>query len=1018
MKNLEINEIINPKKSIFVSANAGSGKTFILVARVLGLLVAGEDPLKILCISFTDAAAGEMKTRIIKKLKEWHKDGVESEEILKTASQEEKERARNLYKDVVLLGKMPKIQTFHSFCMQVLRAFSAESGFAYKPTTLSKSRENSIKNQIFKNLISDVETRELLKEMRFAFSSFEVRQKIIPAILNERENSVFKEEDFERKAYNLLNLEYAPNLSEKWEKDFIENFPFDELEILLDGVKNVGIKKNMNLRIKALEDFLNSKLTNLLETAFLNSTKDDFLKSTPFKKAIELEDIWLKIKNYYEEKREIQGRILTAKLTENLMKLVKKILTHYEEEKKRLEAVDFDDLILLTQQALSGEERDFILFKLDGGINHILVDEAQDTNFLQWEILGFILEEFFAGNGSERGARSLFIVGDEKQSIFSFQNAKPEALYSIFLKYRKHLNQVYLQKSYRTSQILLDFIDSIFSKKPYKSMVSHQEYQKHFASKDGFGRIEIITPAIYQKTKKNIDKTCFIMPWEERDDGGLKKMNAVLICQKIISILKERRLIESKGRAVKPCDFMLLFAYRDYAFFSLIKEELSKHQIGVSFSDEIPLDESFVISDFIHLLRYLLNQKNTFSLQVVLNSNMFHGSFSSEDDVLPLKNLLNKDIFHFFSSIFAKFGERYKNEEVRHIAHLFNIIEEYEQTSHSPNFEGFLMFYEELVRQGETFKINLESEENAVIFSTVHSSKGLESPIVFLLNVNKTLSREDNKENLLFCKENNLFLLSKKKLLCKKWKEIKDKNKDDKYTEYIRLFYVALTRAREEIYIFAEKIEEDVEYKSWYNIAKEHLLGERIVAGELKIGEDLPEKKSKESIFVQPMAFSSSTQKRERATEKAKENKALILGTALHDMLANEGRTSVDMTKEEREQLFILAEKVKAKFTFLFEKSTFTEIEIMQEGSNGTLFSGRIDRLIIGKDIEIYDFKFQKIPFLLEKTKFQLAKYKEALAKIYPNKEIKCFAVWVKELEIEEISDFFAQTGERRPQLF
>jgi hypothetical protein len=322
-----------------------------------------------------------------------------------------------------------------------------------------------------------------------------------------------------------------------------------------------------------------------------------------------------------------------------------------------------------------------------------------------------------------------------------------------------------------------------------------------------------------------------------------------------------------------------------------------------------------------------------------------------------------------------------------------------------------------LVKQKESFKVNLEKNEDAVIFSTVHASKGLESPIVFLLNASKALSAEDDKENLFFSKEDNLFLLSKKRFFCKKWEELRERKKSEKYAEYIRLFYVALTRAREELYIFPEKEAKEKDFASWYEIAKQNLPENKIIFGDVKQGSHLVKKIEKEKVFVPNLSLPSFIQKRERATEKAFENRALLLGTALHDILAN-GKTGVELSDVETSDIYNLAQKIQDKFPFLFSQNSYSEVEIMQEMEEDTIFFGRIDRLIIGESVDIYDFKFQKIPFLLEKTKHQLAKYKQALSKIYPHKEIKCFAVWVKELEIEEINHFSSQKDESYPQLF
>jgi ATP-dependent helicase/nuclease subunit A len=1025
-----IKENINPKKSIFVSANAGSGKTFALVSRVLGLLLNGEDPTKILCISYTEAACFEMQERILQTLKNWYHGEIENDLILKQASPSQLEKAKKLYEDVILLNKKPKILTFHAFCMQIIQTFSVESNIPYKSKILNINSHHEIEQKILMFLVQNKETNRLINELRSLFSMYSLTNIIIPEIFKTSQEHIFLNTKDTSVIFDYLGFAKGEETEDFFLNNFIKNFPFDELKQIIilydkDSSKSQKVNNFLNLDSFAMSDFYSIKQVFL--------TKDDEPKKSPFGKSNdEISVLVAHVQEYLKEQIELLKKMKTLFSTIRLSSLSAHIIEYYKEWKRSLEGFDFNDLIEEASKALKGEDKDFILFKLDGGLRHILVDEAQDTNEIQWEILHNILEEFFAGSEE---ARSLFVVGDVKQSIFSFQGSDIEALLSVKKKYQNNFVIQNLQTSFRSTKPILDFVDSIFSQECYSKLISKEEYQNHFTNIDDFGRIEIYNLEVLKQkledlstNKKSKDtEEDFIIPKENEDQENLsKKITAEAISKKIIEILDEGRIIKKTGLKVKPSDFMLLIQKRDSVLFDYLKDFLKERNVEISFHDRIKLNESTVINDFIFLLKYLLNSSNTLALGVVLRSPMFKvieqelynilitQNHNIVDEILELKSFLLNDLKPFFIKIIAKFGFKYTDLEVKEISYIFTLIDMYEESSTHSNFEGFVNFFDIMYKNEHKFKIDSESKENAVNASTVHGSKGLESTIVFILNANSIFSKSFTREKIVTDQSKNIFLLSNKDFECEEWLALKEEKRQFAFAEYIRLFYVALTRAREEIYIFPSlNIKSDTEFDSWYEIAVKALPNLKVTHNKpVIIEESKVELPKVAEILIENTNINLKNIVFTKATKTLKDEINLQFGSAIHEMLDKKTKilnlqyfvTKFNLLKEQ-DILFLWnkANLIKEKFAFLFAHDVLSEVEIIQEEKENFLFRGKIDKLLITNEVHIYDFKYQKTDEDgLIKIRSQIKMYVKAIKKIYPEKNIKCFILWLKEEELEE----------------
>jgi ATP-dependent helicase/nuclease subunit A len=1047
-----LQEIINPKKSIFVSASAGSGKTFVLVLRVLSLLLKGEDPSKILCITFTTAAANEMKERIKLELKKWHEgENIEKNQLFEGENDFLKGKARKLYTEVVLMGKFPKICTFHAFCLEVINSFSVEGDLPFKISILSTISELELKDRVLKNIILNEKTRSYIKQLSPIFSINALSSTLITKITSSIYRDNFASISDIKIAYEVLGIEFLDKtlkeLMDFLEKKLLSQINQMEIPYIVDALnsaENLLISDLESLR--KLEEFLHTNKLDTFISIFLTKEqtprKNIFTKKT-VKNFPELENWMEKYKNICNDYIIEKKAYFSAKTTEIITFLAKEILIGYKEEKLASELLDFDDLIISTNIALLGEWRDFILFKLNGGIRHILVDEAQDTNFKQWNILFQILEEFFSKENIEGEAKSLFIVGDEKQSIFSFQGANPSILKFVYEKYKNNLSKGSLRTSYRTSSAILKIVDKIFFEEKYGNAISKTKYEAHYSNRDGdFGKIEIIPlPEPEDKTKNII--TSWVMPWEENQSSknGIKNSQAIQITDKILEILREKRFLtkEKYSRPVQPSDFMLIIKNRDEELFTEIQNILASHKIGVSFGDKQTYEKSLPILDFIHLLKALLNPKDNHSLACVLRSPIFDLSDDQIEEIFLFKTLeipklfselrdyLSHNLEEFFVEMFAKFHLKYRSCDWKEISQIFVLIEEYKQDSQLANFEGFIQFFEK--NQNSSFALKTNQNPQNININTVHGSKGLEAPIVFILNATENSSAMEARENFAFNNEENYILFGNASCRTPEWEALRKEKKLKDYEEYLRLLYVAITRAEDELYIFGKKIQggedEESDFKSWYEIIRDSLEGERVYfTGEPVFKNEISASPSilNEIIYINqklsPPKTNISKQEKRGATQKAEEfSKFLEHGKAIHLLLQlekNLDKARADnflsikfpsLNLEERNQIIESAQLNVIKFPEIFNEGTSSEIAINQilENENVEL-SIRIDKLIVKeKEVWVIDFKYYAENRLNPEIMEQLSIYKNTIAEIYPNKKIRTFVLWIKTSSLEEI---------------
>ena len=336
------------------------------------------------------------------------------------------------------------------------------------------------------------------------------------------------------------------------------------------------------------------------------------------------------------------SRLKAARLAESsaaILTLGAEMIERYARLKESHAALDYEDLVLAARRLLETPGiAPWVLFKLDGGIDHILVDEAQDTNPAQWRIIELLAEEFFVGEGARPGPRTVFAVGDVKQSIFSFQGADPEA----FVAMRRHfdrrlaslgsvLEEVPLTISFRSTEAVLAAVDAIFAQAPAQAGVSLDGRPiAHQAARLGqAGHVELWPLAEPQPREPDPD---WRPPRERRAGDSPRERLAKLIARRIKAMLEQGELLESRGRPVRPGDFLILLRHRDELVDALVRE-LKGLQVPVAGIDRMRLTEQLAVRDLIAFGQFLLLPEDDFNLAVLLKSPLLGWS---EEDLFAL----------------------------------------------------------------------------------------------------------------------------------------------------------------------------------------------------------------------------------------------------------------------------------------------------------------------------------------------------------------------------------------------
>lgn len=873
----------DPRFSVWVAANAGTGKTKVLTDRVLRLLLADTAPSRILCITYTKAAAAEMENRIHHTLSEWVAlDDVELAAALRqlndeAPSEDMLRRARSLFATVLDAPEGVRIQTIHSFCQSLLRRFPLEAGvqphFEVIDDRTALELMAEARMRLFSRSLKAADGDENLAAAvnllagRLAESQF---QDLLTQLVGERRNILpaLARKDGVRRliddAYATLKVAKGANESSLFAECFDyekseENALRDAIKLLLNGSKEDCTRADVMCpwwekpttaeRMALWGQYRNAWLTTTGEPRKRLATK--------------------KVTNHHPETedtlREEQERCLfydaklralrTAQFTEAAIVVVDSILSIYSHLKQVYQFLDYDDLVLLTLQLLRREGiAPWVLYKLDGGLDHVLIDEAQDTSPEQWALVNKLVDEFFAGEGaqSERQVQcTLFVVGDEKQSIYSFQGAAPRAFGAKCDDYaakaeaaQAEFRKVSLGMSFRSTAAVLNVVDAVVTQPHVQAGMSFQGgIVPHEAFRDGQAGVVEIWPVVAGEEREQHDI------WEVKTEVVNAADSRFILAERIASVISQwlhnKEILASQGRPIGAGDVLVLVRSRN-AFMHHLVRALKRLGVPVAGVDRMVLTENIAVMDLLALAEFLLLPDDDLSLACVLKSPLcglsedelfelahYRGRKSlwvqlqaskHEECIAFLSGLLERvdyiRPYELFASVLEeqgrrlRFAERMGEEVFDPFDEFLALALEYER-SHAPSLQGFLHW----VRSGETqIKRDMEQGQDAVRIMTVHGSKGLQAPIVFMPDTtdtprssNQPLWTQESGEQVMLwspsAKEDDPATA-----------ELREAYKREQEEEYRRLLYVAMTRAEDRLYIggWIGRNRKDISEDCWY----------------------------------------------------------------------------------------------------------------------------------------------------------------------------------------------------------
>ncbi|MBE9552625.1 MAG: double-strand break repair helicase AddA, partial [Proteobacteria bacterium] len=580
----------------------------------------------------------------------------------------------------------------------------------------------------------------------------------------------------------------------------------------------------------------------------------------------EIEDVLILEASRIAQVQDLRRALVTADATAGLLRLGQALLDAYAASKRSLARLDYEDLILKTADLLDKPNvAPWILFKLDGGLDHILIDEAQDTSPQQWSVVAKLAEEFFTGEGARPDViRTIFAVGDTKQSIFSFQHADPEE----FRRMRDHFagkvvdgggtwRPVDLDMSFRSTESVLGAVDKVFARpEAARGVVEPGAPLEHFAFREGHaGRVEV-WPTIAPREQE--EET----PWSApvaRQAGDDPSARLALVLAAEIEGWIGKEMLESRGRPVRPGDIMVLVRTRGGFVESLVRA-LKDRGVPVSGVDRMVLTEQIAVMDMIALGRFLLLPTDDLTLATVLkcplvgfddddlfrlawdrgNASLWQrlGEEAKKEPRFEaarvwLTELLNRVDFtrpyELYAEILSQPATGGENGRRRMLARLGpdadDPIDEFlnlafaHERGHAGSLESFLHW----VEAGEaTIKRDLEQSRDQVRVMTVHGSKGLQAPIVVLPD---TTSKPRVAPALLWNGDMPLWppRSSYRDAVCEAVLEDLKRRTDE---EYRRLLYVAMTRAEDRLHICGSEGKRAPVEDCWYRLIHDGLAGE------------------------------------------------------------------------------------------------------------------------------------------------------------------------------------------------
>ena len=768
-------EAAAPTRSTWVSANAGSGKTRVLTNRVARLLLAGCEPQKILCLTYTKAAAAEMQNRLFRSLGAWamEPDADLREKLAELGEVElDADRlrlARTLFARALETPGGLKIQTIHSFCGGILRRFPLEAGVSPQFVEMEDRQAKQLRAEILEEIAAD-------EEATFDGIAWHLTGDDTETLLDDilKLRGAFGAAFDESGLADALGCEVGLT-DESILAGVLQGVSDAEIIRLSEAMAEGGAKdKDFAQKIRFDQTIAPREALDLYEKLFL-TTEGKARSARGFPTvAVKNAHPWVDefmagLKDRMVVARDQRLGRAAMERARVLHRFAIEFLGRYDKRKAALGKLDFEDLIQKTRGLLERSNMAaWVLYRLDGGIDHILVDEAQDTSPAQWDIVRILAEEFHAGAEDRETPRTIFVVGDEKQSIYSFQGADPQAfgaMRAYFLdrlsQVAQRLHQTELLYSFRSSTPVLAVVDKVFTGDAREGLEGEI---LHRAVKDDMpGRVEL-WPFV-EKTDKPEDADWYL-PVDSETPDNPRLVLAEAVAARVAGLIDSKHILPGgDGRAVAAGDFLILVQSRGPLFHAIIKK-LKSHGVAVAGADRLKIVEEMAVKDLLALLQFLATPEDDLSLASALRSPLFgmteqdiytlaHGragtlwqslwghreawpdvyetlqKLQAQADLLRPYDLLEQILTRHDGR--RRLVARLGHEAEDGIDELLTQSLRYECVE-APLLTGFLGW---ITSDDVEVKRQMDAAGNRVRVMTVHGAKGLEAPIVILPDTTK-----------------------------------------------------------------------------------------------------------------------------------------------------------------------------------------------------------------------------------------------------------------------------------------
>ena len=880
----------DPGRSVWVSANAGTGKTRVLTNRILRLLVEGAQVADILAVTYTRMAAQEMRNRVFETLSEWAvSNGSDLENSMRGTgldkpTEKQKQRARQLFATLLDQPVSLRIETIHAFSQSVLRRFPVEAGIQPNFELATEAQITQLQQETATQLLASTDplVKAAITSIVQYFNADQFFDHIkdfgkYPKLLHQlRDNP-----GAVRKAlFGALECPDAADDPDAASRQLIASAAVMTAE-QQSGVRQAvaAIREHGTAAEQKKADKINAWLeqttppgiTALDHYAEVFLTADGKIRATLLTKAVaESLPEGLKIMTREAERLisiyQKLHAITSASRSFHLMVLAEAMAHGYADAKKNAGLMDYDDLISTTHDLLAAHGgAAWVRYKLDRGINHLLIDEAQDTSPEQWQILNTLADEFFTGDEeheADKPPRSLFSVGDYKQSIYSFQGARPDLFTAQENHFRrlaenahKPFSRVDLDTSFRSVVPVLGVVDQVTQSQLDNGQPALPGLRETSAG-------DVASHVVLRLGQAGfIDMMDVVVDTElEEDEHGKRPDVKQVLARQIVATIRSwigTRMLPSRGRVMNAGDILILLRDRQKGgLYHVLDRELRLAGLPVAGADRIRLNEDIAVHDLLALGRAVLLPEDDLSLAAVLKSPLFglddshlfrlaHGrrksslqarlaTLAGEDQVIAAAHdrftawldLAERRTPHgFFSSVLDSrirqdFARRLGNHVGDVLAEFLDLARQYERVN-PPSLLGFIEDVEKTKAE-----ISRESESRGrdeIRIMTIHGAKGLEAPVVILPD---TLRKKPKPPRVTPLLDDDLPVLQvtakcPHPVLAAAAGEARQKSN----AEDDRLFYVAMTRAQDGLMVagFESSGRRDRE-NSWYEAIEKALV--------------------------------------------------------------------------------------------------------------------------------------------------------------------------------------------------